>query len=465
MRSRSHQVAIDWITFSIYLSLVFVGWLTIYAVENTPGEGFQFTLSSLVGKQTIFIAVSALVLLIILNIDWKFWRVFWLPIYGISILSLLAVLLFGLEVKGAQSWFSIGSFTIQPSEFAKFATALAIANFLSAPSIKLSNARTLLIAFGMISLPMVLILLQPDAGSALLFVSFSIVLYRAGMPTWPFILAFLLASIFILTILFDPKTVILLYIIFSCLLLLQRIGNRLFIYIAVGAILTASILFFVFQQFWISLLTLLLPLVIFGLYHIRKGHYKVVSTVGIIVFLSSCLSFSTDYVFNKLLQPHQQDRINVWLHPERCDPHGSLYNVMLSKITIGSGGLTGKGYLQGNLTRLNYVPEQSTDFIFCTIGEDHGFIGSAIIILIFTLLMIRIITIAERQRLSLFRYYAYCVLGLLLFHFLINIGMTMGLVPIIGIPLPFISYGGSSLIAFTIMIGVLLKFDSQRYLN
>ena len=463
--ARGNQISIDWITFSLYLSLVFIGWLTVYAVENTPGESFQFSLDTLVGKQAVFIAISALILLLILNIDWKFWRVFWVPIYVISILSLIAVLLFGLEVKGAQSWFKIGAFTLQPAEFAKFATSLAIANFLASPGVKMTNSRHVLLAVGMAAIPMALIILQPDAGSALLFASFAIVLYRAGLHTWPFILVFLLASIFILTLLFDPTSVIMIYTILSVILLWQNLKQRELTYLSIAAMIVAIGLFVFLKLYLWAILIMVVALIILAVYHVRKGHYRVSAAALIIMLLATGLSFSTNYAFYHILQPHQQERFNVWLHPERCDPHGSLYNVMLSKITIGSGGLSGKGYLQGNLTRLNYVPEQSTDFIFCTIGEDHGFVGSIVIIGLFTLLMLRLITIAERQRLNLFRYYAYCILGLMLFHFVINIGMTMGLVPIIGIPLPFISYGGSSLIAFTIMLGVLLKFDSQRYLH
>jgi len=463
MQIRNHTSKIDWVIFSLYLSLVFIGWLMIYAVESNGDSGQVFDITSLISKQIIFIAISFVLLLVILNIDWKFWRNLWLPVYGISILSLIAVLIFGLEVKGARSWFAIGPFTIQPSEFAKFATALALANYLSIPGMKLNRFKNVLIAFAIMLTPVLLILLQQDAGSALVFIGFLIVLYIAGLSTIPIILGLSVSAIFILTLLFDPMTVLIIFSLISLFILMQNLEHQFYWNLSLLMLTISSVVLIILNIKLYLLIILLGMMTFFVFYQIKKGRYRLVSFATVGMILCTALSLGTNYAYNNILEPHQQDRFNVWLHPERCDPHGPLYNVVLSKIAIGSGGFSGKGFLHGNLTKLNYVPEQSTDFIFCTVGEEQGFVGSIMIIALFTLLLVRLVKIAERQRLGLFRFYAYGVLGVLFIHFVINIGMTMGLLPIIGIPLPFISYGGSSLLAFTLMIGVLLKFDSQRY--
>ncbi|MDH3649303.1 MAG: rod shape-determining protein RodA [Saprospiraceae bacterium] len=464
-RTKPASRSIDWITFSLYLSLVFIGWLMIFAAEYN-GDGAQtFTPSSIVGKQTIWIAASFVSLLILLNIDWKFWRNFAYPIYVISILSLIAVLVFGIEVKGARSWFSLFGFTLQPAELAKFSTALALASFLSGPTSKLKDFKNVLIAFAIFLLPMSLILLQPDAGSALVFISFLILLFREGLSPIPYVLAGVAATIFVLSLLYSPIVVIILLTLVAIFLLLQNLEHRLYWNLSLLLLAVASVIC-VDQGLSREILIINTVLLLFFLFfQWAKG--KVQLAVSLLVAFIFCigLSFGTDYAFNNVLEQHQQDRINVWLHPDKSDPQGPLYNVLLSNMAIGSGGLTGKGYLKGTLTKLNYVPEQSTDFIFCTVGEEQGFVGSLAIIGLFIFLIIRIIDLAERQRLNLFRNFGYGVAGILFFHFVINIGMTMGLLPIIGIPLPFVSYGGSSLLAFSFMIAILLKFDSQRYLN
>ncbi len=457
--------SIDWITFSLYLSLVFIGWLMIFAAEYKGPETGVWDLSTPIGKQTMWIGIAFVLLLVTLNIDWKFWRNFSFVIYAIGIASLVAVLFIGIEIKSARSWFSLFGFTFQPAELAKFGTCLAVASFLSGPTSRLKTLRDIMSVLAIFLIPMALILLQPDAGSALVFLAFFILLYREGLSPVPYIIGLTAAAVFILSLLFNPMIVLIILSLVGLLLLVQNFENGLYWNLSIVLLAIASVIC-IAQDLALQMLIVNGALLAFFMaFQWVKGRPKLAITVFASLLLYSAMSFGTDYVFHKFLEPHQQDRLNVWLHPEKCDPHGPLYNVLLSKMAVGSGGLKGKGYLEGTLTKLNYVPEQSTDFIFCTVGEEQGFVGSLTIIGLFVFLIIRIISIAERQRLNLFRQYAYGVAGILFFHFTINIGMTMGLLPIIGIPLPFISYGGSSLLGFTLMIGVLLKFDSQRYLN
>jgi rod shape determining protein RodA len=437
----------------------------IFAVEYKGGDAMAFSFSNAIGKQTIWVGLAFALLLLVLNIDWKFWRNFAYPIYGISLALLVTVLIFGNAVNGAKSWFNFFGFSLQPSEIAKFGTCLAVASYLSGPTSKLKTTKDILTAISLFIAPLTLTLLQPDPGSALVFLSFFILLYREGLSAGPYIIGLSAASIFILALLFDPMTVTIVLSVISMTVLVQNFEFRSYWNLSMVLLLIASIVC-ISQGLTIQILVINSALLIFFLFlQIIKGRIQVSAMVLGAFLIFSGLSFGTDYVFHNVLEPHHQDRINVWLHPEKCDPQGPLYNVLLSKMAIGSGGLTGKGYLEGTLTKLNYVPEQSTDFIFCTVGEEQGFVGSLTIIGLFILLMMRMVILAERQRLNLFRQFIYGVVGILFFHFVINIGMTMGLLPIIGIPLPFISAGGSSLLGFTLMIGVLLKFDSQRYLN
>ena len=454
---------IDWVTFSIYIGLVTVGWLMIYAVgydEETP-SGF-LDLNTEAGKQTLWLGVSAIGLILTLIIDFKFWRTFAYLIYVLSMLLLIGVLFFGINIKGATSWFSILGFTLQPSEFAKFGTCLAVSAYLSAYSTDIKTLKGLAIAFGLFLLPATLILLQPDAGSALVFAAFMIVLYREGLSSNLFIFGFAFAVILILGLVINPMYIILgLFFLIAFILILNN-KEKMYWLIGLGVLLIISI-------FVISL-SYLIPVLLFNavallalcFYQYQKRHGKLVLKLSAFLTFAAILAIFSNYTFNNVLQRHQQDRINVWLRPSLCDPQGSLYNVLQSKMTIGSGGLEGKGFLQGTMTKLNYVPEQSTDFIFCTVGEEQGFIGSLGIIGLYLLLLSRIIFMAERQRSDFTRHYAYGVASILFLHFFVNIGMTMGLVPIIGIPLPFISYGGSSILGFTLMMGVLLKLDAHR---
>ncbi len=461
----TQKKSIDWITFSLYLSLVFIGWLMIFAAEYKEGENSLFSLSSSIGKQSIWMGIAFAILLLVLNVDWKFWRNFAFILYALSMLLLVLVLVFGIEVNGARSWFSIFGFTLQPAEFAKFSTCLAMASYLSGPTPKLKNPRDIFVVMGLFLAPMLLIILQPDPGSALVFLSFFILLYREGLSPLLYVFGLTAAAVFILALLLSPLSVMAFLCLAVIVILVQNLDYRLYWNLSVLTLMVATaVAISQGLEFQILIVNSIL-MIFFVLFQAVKGKMQLAVSTFVAFLIYSGLSFATDYTFHNVLEPHHQDRINVWLHPEKCDPQGPLYNVLLSKMAIGSGGLSGKGYLEGTLTKLNYVPEQSTDFIFCTVGEEQGFVGSLMIIGLFVFLIIRIVDIAERQRLNFFRHYAYGVAGILFFHFVINIGMTMGLLPIIGIPLPFISYGGSALLGFTFMIGVLLKFDSQRYLN
>lgn len=453
---------IDWITFSLYLALVFVGWSMIYAVGY---QEFQEAglMSSPAGKQLIWIGISFFAFMLLQAIEWRFWQTFAYPIYILTMALLVGVLLFGVTIKGATSWYSFGGSTIQPSEFAKFGTALAIAAYLSTYKVDLRKLPYQATAAGLFMLPAFLILLQPDAGSALVFTSFLLVLYREGLNAMYYAVGFFLVLMLILGLVFAPTYIWVGLLLIGLFLLANQMQPR-------GLWLTSALVFSagaiyllqdnVLREVLIATAIAYALLLLVLLYR-RRPSFLLPLTASILI--GGAVSFAANYGFNNVLQPHQQDRINVWLNPDAADKRGSYYNILQSKIAIGSGGWTGQGWLKGNMTNLNYVPEQVTDFIFCTIGEEQGFAGVLALIILYLMLLFRLIKIAERQRSDFARIYAYGLLGILFIHFFINIGMTMGLVPVIGIPLPFISKGGSSLLGFTIMIGVLLKMDSHRF--
>lgn len=460
---KARKQKFDWITFAVFLSLILIGWLMIYAAGHQIGSPQRiFDLQSSFGKQGVFILISFGVFAAMMIVDWKFWSTFAYPVYGITLLLLLLVLVVGNTVKGSTSWFSIFGFSLQPSEFAKFGTALALSAFLSYHRTSLKRVRHQMIAYGIFLAPMALILLQPDAGSALVFFSFVILLYREGLPPWLPLTAIVIGALFVFSLLFNPVQVIsVLLLITAGIFLLNERKKQPWLTVLASLLLLSGIGVYLHLDRYVLLMNGVFLLVTL-LRSIQNGAYRQVAILTPVLVFCAGFAYLSNYTFEHVLEPHQQDRINVWLRPSQCDPQGSLYNVLQSKIAIGSGGLEGKGFLNGTMTKLNYVPEQTTDFIFSTIGEEQGFIGSVAIIALFIILILRIIRIAEGARASFIRHYAYAVAGILFFHFFINIGMTMGLVPIIGIPLPFISYGGSSLLAFTIMIAALLKMDSTR---
>ena len=411
---RSLFFNVDWFVILTYIGLCMIGWFNIHAAVYDPLNPNILDLDTNYGKQLIFIISAIIIGFAILLLDSKFFTTFSPIFYGITIILLILVLLIGRNVGGNQAWIPIGSFRLQPSEFAKFATCLLLARYLSSGTIKVQEIRTQLVAAFIILIPTVLILLQPDAGSALTFSSLILLLYREGLSGYFLAIEGLSILLFVLTVLYDK------YIVLA------------------GIIVCAGIIF----------------------YNYRKSK-KMIKVTGFGVLFSILFIFSVDYAYNQILKPHQRNRIDVILG-KVDDPRGIGYNLNQSKIAIGSGGIWGKGYLQGTQTKYNFVPEQSTDFIFCTIGEEWGFIGCFFVIGLYLFLLIRIINIAERQRSSFARIYGYGVASILFFHIFINIGMTIGLIPVIGIPLPFLSYGGSSLWSFTILLFILLKFDSNR---
>jgi len=397
----------------LYLLLVFMGWLNIYAAVYNDEYSNILSMNQKYGKQLLWICTSLLLAVIILIIDGNFFAAFAYPIYGISLISLVLVLFFGREVSGSKSWFRFGEFGIQPAEFAKFATNLALAKFLSIINIKITDLRTKIICAVLICVPIILILLENETGVALVFFSFIIVVYREGLSSNFLLFGILVAVLFILTLLLSKVTLL----------------------IVIGSI---GLIFYLLS---------------------RKTRQNLITILGAIA-ISAGTIFSVDYAFEKL-EPHQKKRINVFLGKE-TDKKKAGYNVNQSMIAIGSGGFAGKGYLQGTQTKYDFVPEQSTDFIFCTVGEEWGFLGSTVVIALFVLLLLRLIFVAERQRSPFSRIYGYGLVSIIFMHVVINIGMTIGLAPVIGIPLPFFSYGGSSLWAFTIFLFIFIKLDAYR---
>jgi len=404
---------IDWLTVIIYLVMVFAGWLNIYSAVYNENHKSIFDISQKYGKQTVWILTAFAIAIVILVLDGKFYAAFSYLFYGLSIVSLIAVLFFGTDVSGSRSWFRFGDFGVQPAEFAKFATNMALAKYLSTLGVRFSDSRTKLICAGIIILPLLLILLEHETGVALVFVAFTIVLYREGLSGILFLFGFVAAALFILTLLVKKMILIVCLTVVGALLLLIFRSRK-----TILPVLAA----------WLA---------------------------------SIAVVYSVDHVFTHVLEPHQKKRIEVLLGKE-TDLKGAGYNVNQSLIAIGSGGMTGKGFLHGTQTKFDFVPEQSTDFIFCTVGEEWGFLGSAAVIALFVILLFRIVFIAERQKSQYTRIYAYGVAAILFFHMMVNIGMTIGLMPVIGIPLPFFSYGGSSLWSFTILLFILLKLDSYR---
>jgi rod shape determining protein RodA len=460
---KSTREEFDWITLVLYLLLVITGWLMIYAVEydeNSTLSILNFQTQS--GKQSIIIFVSFIAMTAVYIIETKFWHTVAYPTYVFTLLLLIAVLFLGKDIKGTTSWFSLGGFSLQPSEFAKLGAALAMAAYLSYYKTDLKKTRYILLAFGIILVPAVLILLQPDAGSALVFFSFVLVMYRAGFYPLFYLIALSLTLLFVFSIVWGAGQLIMILLlggILVCIYNLTRKAIYLLAWVLFGSVNALALLNGWLMPAIIADILLLVTL-LFLLFKSRKE--QVLVLVSIVMIVSSIFAYSSRFAFDNLLAKHQQDRINVWLRPDLCDPYGSLYNVLQSKMAIGSGGVAGKGFLNGTLTKLNYVPEQSTDFIFCTIGEEQGFFGVAGLIVIFLLLFFRMINKAEKMRTQFARNFTYGIVGILFVHFFINIAMTMGLMPIIGIPLPFISAGGSSLLGFSMMIGIFLRMSGSR---
>lgn len=459
---------LDWPTVFLYLTLVFMGWLNIYAAVYSEEHNSIFDVSQRYGSQLIWIVAALIIASVILLIDSRFYFVFANYIYAVLLILLVSVLLFGVEVNASKSWFHIGSIRIQPAEFAKFATALALAKYMSSYGFKLFKFSSLSTIAFITLFPAGLILLQNDTGSALVYSSFIFILYREGLPHWVMLFLAFFIVLFIFVLVFNKF--VLLVILFGITMLLFALLSQKYrdsIRFSLGVIGLGAILYGASEFFDLNIslyYLLLIPLVIAIPIALIYGFINKIKLVLILLFfLLSTLtfSFSVDYIFHNVLERHHRERIMDLLGIE-SDPLGYGYNVNQSKIAIGSGGLAGKGYLQGTQTKFNFVPEQSTDFIFCTVGEEWGFLGSSVVIVVFIIFLLRLIRIAERQKEVFARIYGYGVVSVFTFHTMVNIGMTIGLFPVIGIPLPFFSYGGSSLWAFTILLFIFLKFDSSR---
>ena len=469
MKSNNKILAnVDWFTIGLYFLLVFLGWINIYAAVYDQEHQNIFDISQKYGKQLLWIAAGVILIILIFLIDSRFYTAFPFPIYISIMFLLLFVLAFGREVNGARSWLEIGAFRLQPAEFAKLATALALAKFMSIYNLKLMKLRNLLIVGAIMFFPAVLILLQNDTGSALVYVSFVLLLYREGLPGWILTLGVFIVFLFVFVLLHGVETVTSIVLVLMVLYyFLSRKDFR-------GSLLAAAVLIISYTLFYIldyyaglsstSFVKLFIPFLLSSfvfIYYAFRQNIKQIYAIVAISAMSLLFMFSVDYVFNNVLILHQRDRINNLLGIE-FDPLGAGYNVNQSLIAIGSGNFYGKGFLQGTQTKFDFVPEQSTDFIFCTVGEEWGFIGTTFVLLLFLILLIKIILIAERQKSAFTRIYGYAVASIFFFHIIINVGMTIGLAPVIGIPLPFFSYGGSSLWAFTILLFILIRLDVSR---
>ncbi len=421
MRKRKNNIlkGADWVLILLYLIFVFLGWITIYEASYSDSHQELFDFSSKHGKQLIWILLSFILIIIVLSIDKKFYEQFSGVFYAISILSLIGLFVFGKNINGATSWYNFGSFGIQPSEFAKAATALLIANFLNERNQDLKKFPTQLKAFGIIFLPALLITLQPDPGSALVYLSLILVLYNFGLPLYYIVIGFLATILFVVTLYFGyGYTLLIAFVFITSFILYLSYKNKRF-----------------FRRNWIRFF--------------------------IIYLFTGLFIFSVDYVFNNVFEQRHRDRFNILLG-KNTDTKGIGYNTDQSVITISSGGFSGKGFLQGDRTQGDFVPEQQTDYIFSTIGEEWGFLGSSFVILLFLGFLIRILHIADRQKTIYSKVFCYATVAIFFFHFTINIGMVIGLLPTIGIPLPFFSYGGSSLWGFTLLLFIMIRLDADR---
>jgi len=414
MRNKGNiLVRIDWLMILIYFVLVFIGWLNIYSASYSESETLSM-MSQPHGRQQVFIGLSVFLIILILSIEAKFYERFTSVIYLVSLLSLVGLFVFGKNISGATSWYSFGGFSVQPSEFAKFATALALAKFMSDTQTNIKLLNHLLKIFAIIFLPALIIIPQPDPGSAMVYAAFFFVLYREGLSPIYLLLGFSGAALFVLTLVLDPMII---SIICAVLALLIYFKNR------------------------------------------KKKHSKLLYIA--ILGLCTGLSYSVNYIFENVFEQRHRDRFNIVLGKE-VDTKGIGYNTAQSEIAIGNGGWTGKGWLEGTQTKGGFVPEQHTDYIFSTVGEEWGFLGSSFVVFLFVALILRVLHRADLQKSKFSRVYGYSVAAILFFHFLINIAMVMGVFPTVGIPLPFFSYGGSGLWGFTILLFIFIKLDANR---
>ncbi len=468
--NRIQSPTIDWVAILVYLALVVIGWFNIFAAVHDDAGLSSFSISSRYGMQLIWMGITMCVAVVIMLLDERFYHMFAYPAYFIGVGVLLLVLIAGKEVNGAKAWIEISpSLSLQPGEFAKFTTALAVARYMSRYSFSITDFRELVSLAVIMGIPPIIIVLQKDAGSALVYTSFLLMLYREGLNGWVPVFFFAFVALFFTSIVMEPLTVLIL-IILACVIgesVRNGFWKQKIIYLAALALATIIIYFILslitggqVSVYLILLICSILSLVAVVVYAYRKRLRNVYMFVALFL-VSIIFAPSVDYVFDNIVQPHQRDRILVVVSDE-VDLKKEGYNYNQSLIAIGSGGFAGKGFLQGTQTQFNFVPEQSTDFIFCTVGEEWGFLGSTIVVSLFCILILRLMKMGERQRDPFGRVYCYSVAGIFFMHTAINIGMTIGIVPVIGIPLPFFSYGGSSFLAFSILFFVALRLDAGK---
>ncbi|MDR0233096.1 MAG: rod shape-determining protein RodA [Dysgonamonadaceae bacterium] len=472
---------VDWITILIYMIMVISGWFSIYGASYDYDQSSIFDFSGRAGQQMVWIITALALAFIILLVEAEWYEIFANWIYILMILLLIVTIFVAPDIKGSRSWLVMGPVRLQPAEFTKFATALAIAKIMNGYKFQLFTFENFAKVLGLIFLPFLLILMQKETGSALVYLAFFILLYREGMTGSILMVGFSMVVYFVLSIKFNdimwggtsagiflPSFFAALLTVFTTNYYRKERKDTYYMNIAFSVIMTLTVIVLIFflppkgsfDLAWVNIISIVL---IFGylVFLSIKNRYKKYLLIGLFGLFSLGFIYSVDYVFDNILEPHHQVRIEVSLGMVD-DPAGAGYNVNQSKIAIGSGGFAGKGFLQGTQTKLKYVPEQDTDFIFCTIGEEQGFLGSLGVTVLFVVLILRIIHLAERQKTTFSRVYGYAVASILFFHFAINIGMVIGITPVIGIPLPFFSYGGSSLWSFTILLFIFLRLDVSR---
>ncbi|MDR1723122.1 MAG: rod shape-determining protein RodA [Tannerella sp.] len=469
--------SIDWITIILYAIMVIAGWVSIYAASYNLGSDTTLTLSSRPVSQLFWMAASLLLIFFITMLDKNFFETFAFIIYAVVVIGLILTIFIAPNIKGSHSWLQITStIRLQPAEFAKFATALALAKFMNTYDFKLLTPRNFITSAFIVLLPMLCIIMQKEAGTALVFVAFALVFYLEGMSGYVLLTSLSAVLFFIIELKYESVIwgmtpageIIVIGIILAviCVMLFFVFKERRLANVIMGIIIAVGLTAYLLSQFWpFNLTWVAIGLVIslslfFVLYSLKKLVWRFI-LLALYALISTGLLYSIDYVFDDVLEPHQQQRIKVSLGLEE-DKSGAGYNVNQSKIAIGSGGFAGKGFLNGTQTKLKYVPEQETDFIFCTVGEEFGFLGSLFVLLVYGIFLVRIIIVAERQDSTFGRVYGYSVASIFFFHVAVNIGMVSGITPVIGIPLPFFSYGGSSLLGFTILLFIFLRIDSGR---
>jgi len=468
IRNTNILTRIDKTAIILFILLIIMGWFNIYAAVYNEEHSGLLDMSQRYGKQFIWIVASVVIAIFVVIIDNRFYFFFSWFIYGACMLLLILVVIFGKEINGARSWFEFGGFSLQPSEFAKFGTALALAGYLNTRRQDLTRLSAIVPASAIILFPALLTLLQPDMGSAVVYFSLFIVLFREGMSWYIFVSGLLMIVLFFLTLLTNNLYLTIGIIAIAVFLVWFTTRKWNIVLFGTGIFILITVIMFLLDQYIIKsigdemviFISLILSGVVYAFYIYNK---RALSLFVIYLFLIGSIIYvnTVDYTFNNFLKPHQKERVDILLG-FKSDLHGTGYNVNQSIISIGSGGFSGKGFLQGTQTKFKFVPKQSSDFIFCTVGEEWGFLGSSVVIGIYLFLLLRLVFLTERQRSDFSRIYGYCVVSILFTHIFLNVGMAIGLVPVIGIPLPFLSYGGSSLWGFTILLFIFLRLDASR---